>query len=110
MLPLLPNVDKELEGKDAFLKQKVISFFFFFIGLGLFYAAFNPSYYIQVMGVMVHGIGTYIYIASPPVKFGTNFNIECLQMTLNKVAALRGGKLPPILYLQMGKTIEEGKF
>jgi hypothetical protein len=61
----------------------------------------------KLMGVMVHGVGTYLYVTSPPVKCDTNFNIECLVRTLHKVAAERRGlgwpALPPVLYLQLGE-------
>jgi glutamate-1-semialdehyde aminotransferase len=55
------------------------------------------------MGVMAHGYGTWLYVTSPPVATGSNFTIECLAQTIEAIALARGGQLPPVLYLQMGK-------
>ena len=55
----------------------------------------------KLLAAMVHGVGTYVYIATTPVGSGANFNIEALSRTIEQVAAARGNRLPPIFYLQL---------
>ena len=58
----------------------------------------------KLLAAMVHGLGTYVYIAPTPVATGANFNIEALLRTLLHVAEARkkcNPVLPPTLYLQL---------
>ena len=39
----------------------------------------------KLMGVMVHGHGTFVYVSHPPLINGANFTIECIWRTLLKM-------------------------
>jgi hypothetical protein len=64
----------------------------------------------KLMACMVHGLGTYLYLATPPVPTGGNFSVHCLLRTLDEVAAARTERdlspLPPILYLQLDNATD----
>ena len=59
----------------------------------------------KLMGALVHGIGMYLYLLSPPLKGGGNFSAHALVETLKKVGEHRESQgqtyLPPTLYLQL---------
>lgn len=59
----------------------------------------------KVHGVLVHGIGTYLYTAVHPLVHGGNFSVECLWRTLVAVSKRRMEmgllELPPVFYLQL---------
>jgi hypothetical protein len=46
----------------------------------------------KVMGVMVHGWGTFLYVAHSPLKLGVNFVLECVWRTLLKLNAMYTAK------------------
>jgi hypothetical protein len=46
----------------------------------------------KVMGVMVHGWGTFLYVAHSPLKMGVNFVLECVWRTLLKLNAMYTAK------------------
>jgi hypothetical protein len=55
---------------------------------------------IKLIGVLVHGIGTFLYWATPQVSHGSNLMIEILRRTLLKLFEAKG-HLPPTLHLQL---------
>jgi hypothetical protein len=54
----------------------------------------------RVVGVIVHGFGTFLYWVTPQIKHDTNLTIECIRRTLLKYQMAKTS-LPPVLYLQM---------
>jgi hypothetical protein len=59
----------------------------------------------KLMGSLVHGVGMFLHLLSPPLKAGGNFSAHCLLETLKDVGDLREAeglrRLPPTLYLQL---------
>lgn len=58
----------------------------------------------KLMGLIAHGLGSYLYVSHPPVVNNANFTIECLWRTLTKLR-VRYGEMnldwPPTLHIQM---------
>lgn len=61
-----------------------------------------------MIGVLVHGIGSYVYTMSEKFKADSNLTIEVLQRVLQKLEVVRG-RLPPRLCLQMDNCVRENK-
>ena len=115
-LPQLMRKPKDIEQtQGSTLKQKVSEFplinMLYSIRLmsrrtGL---TTRVAFFLKLMGVKVHGVGTWLYATSSPVATGSNFNIECLSRTLAHVKE-RNGFLPDTLYLQLGELLLRGRF
>jgi hypothetical protein len=63
---------------------------------------------LHLMGVIVHGRGTYAYTCPPHVAQGNNMTIAALWDTLVYLFK-KDGKLPPILLLQLDNTSKQCK-
>jgi hypothetical protein len=67
---------------------------------------FKQKYHL--IGVLVHGIGSWVYTMSHRFKADSNVTIEVLQRVLQEIEAKKG-KLPKKLYLQMDNCVRENK-
>jgi hypothetical protein len=63
---------------------------------------------IHVYGVIVHGLGTWAYIAHDNCKQGTNVTIECLIRTMKNIEDA-GLNLPDTCYIQLDNTVKQNK-
>lgn len=67
----------------------------------------------KLMGVLVHGHGSYVYVLHPPVKSGANFTIECIWRTLLKLETkYRDDKVawPKSLMLQLDNASDNKSY
>ena len=65
---------------------------------------------LHLLGVIVHGIGTYTYTVPSHMAQGNNVTIQVLWETLLKIKRKsKNGTLPPILYLQLDNTTKQNK-
>ena len=59
----------------------------------------------KLMGCLVHSLGMFLNLLSPPLSSGANFSVDTLLKTLEAVGDLRESqgleRLPPTLYLQL---------
>jgi len=62
----------------------------------------------HLIGVIVHGIGSWVYTMSDKWKSDANVTIEVLQRVLTAIEEQRGG-LPSTLYVQMDNCTRENK-
>jgi hypothetical protein len=67
--------------------------------------------HLHLMGVIVHGRGTWAYTCPPHVAQGNNVTIQAIWDTLCDIMK-KDGKLPPVLFLQLDNTTKQckGKF
>lgn len=62
------------------------------------------------MGVLVHGIGSFLYLARDNIPKGSNFTIECIQRTLLNVMKIKNIQyLPRTMFLQSDNTAADAK-
>jgi hypothetical protein len=108
----LPQVLRKSKKHDqtqgAGLKQKVVALIMLYAVSSLYLpdlTARVAALFLKLMGVKVHGVGTWLYATSSPVAVGSNFNLECLSRTLAHVKERRNGILPDTLYLQLGECL-----
>ena len=67
----------------------------------------------KVMGVIAHGIGSYLYVGLPPLATGANFTLECLWRTLMKLDAeyrRSGDHMPRHISVQMDNASDNKAF
>jgi hypothetical protein len=68
----------------------------------------------KLVGAMVHGMGTWLYVSSPPVATGSNLTIHALLKTLvevgNRRVASGMDRYPPTLYLQLDNANDNKSF
>jgi len=62
----------------------------------------------HLLGVLVHGVGTYAYTCPAHIAQGHNVTIQALWDTLVDILKKRGW-LPPVLYLQLDNTTKSCK-
>jgi hypothetical protein len=63
---------------------------------------------LHLMGVIVHGRGTWAYTCPPHVAQGNNTTIQALWDTIVDIFQ-KDGRLPPVLYLQLDNTTKQCK-
>ena len=64
---------------------------------------------VKLMGVIAHGVGSWVFTHLDHVRAGANATLDCLIRVLQEVHHARGGKLPPKLYLQLDNTAKQCK-
>jgi hypothetical protein len=60
---------------------------------------------LHLVGVLVHGIGSYVYMCTESIASDSNLTIECLLRTIVKLKR----PLPPVLYVQADNCSRENK-
>ena len=63
---------------------------------------------LHLIGVLVHGRGSYVYTCPPHLAQGNNITVQALWDTIVKIKT-KNGKLPPVLFLQLDNTTKSCK-